>query len=96
MQRNIMKTIVIEQALECLSVRRGAYGKMYGDGGPTWVVIQPLQLGGTVEVPPVVVLNTAKANNAGAISETTSNVAFDACNATTTDSGVMQHTLTTY
>nr|GFB81098.1 hypothetical protein [Tanacetum cinerariifolium] len=36
------------------------YGKMYGDGGPTWVVIQPLQLGGTVEVPPAVVLNTAK------------------------------------
>nr|GEX63035.1 ribonuclease H-like domain-containing protein [Tanacetum cinerariifolium] len=65
------------------------YGKMYGDGGPTWVVIQPLQLGGTTEVPPAVVLNTAKANNVGATSETSSNIAFDACDATTADSGVM-------
>ncbi|GJV66468.1 hypothetical protein Tco_1481977 [Tanacetum coccineum] len=28
------------------------YGKMYGDGGPTWVVIQTLQPGGTSELPP--------------------------------------------
>ncbi|GKE06318.1 hypothetical protein Tco_1398336, partial [Tanacetum coccineum] len=52
--------------------------------------------GGTTNVPPPVVLNTGKTNNAGATSETTSNVAFDACDATTADSGVMQHTLTTY
>ncbi|GJU85007.1 hypothetical protein Tco_1292553 [Tanacetum coccineum] len=52
--------------------------------------------GGTTEVPPPVVLNTGKANNVGATSETTSNVSFDACDATTADSGVMQHTLTTY
>nr|GEW30906.1 hypothetical protein [Tanacetum cinerariifolium] len=71
-------------------------GKMYGDGGITWVVIQPLQLGGIAEVPPAVVLNTANAYITGATYKTTSNVVFDACSATTTDSGVIQHTLRTY
>ncbi|GJQ91241.1 hypothetical protein Tco_0002380 [Tanacetum coccineum] len=69
------------------SLEMARYGKMYGDGGPAWVVIQPLQPGGTAEVPPAIVLNTAKTNNAGATSETTSNVAFDVCDATTADSG---------
>nr|GEV01952.1 hypothetical protein [Tanacetum cinerariifolium] len=59
-------------------------------------VDEPLQLGGIAEVPPVVILNTTNANNAGATYETTSNVVFDACDAKATDSGVMQHKLTTY
>nr|GEY60269.1 polyadenylate-binding protein 7 [Tanacetum cinerariifolium] len=56
----------------------------------------PLQLNGTTKVPPAVVLNTTNATSEGATSDTPSKIAFDACNTTTTDSGVMQHTLTTY
>nr|GEV89586.1 retrovirus-related Pol polyprotein from transposon TNT 1-94 [Tanacetum cinerariifolium] len=55
------------------------------------------ELNGTTEVPPAVVLNTTNATSAGATSDTPLKVAFDACNTTTTtDSWVMQHTLTTY
>nr|GEZ70560.1 hypothetical protein [Tanacetum cinerariifolium] len=59
-EENHMYNVAADKLWNAYQLDMVWYGKMYGDGGPTWVVIQPLQLGGTVEVPHAVVLNTAK------------------------------------